>query len=242
MPWISGAIGGGLALAGSLGSGLLGASASGKAAKEQAAAAQQATQAELQMYGQTVGREQPFVTAGTNALSSLQNLLGLGPGGGGATSPILQMLGIGPGGATGGGINPATFQASPGYQFQLQQGENAVTNSARGNLGGNQLRALMGVGQQTANQGWQQYLGNVGNAWQNQIGNISNLVTGGQNAAGNLGSIGTQVGGQITVPPEKMEEFTAEYESIALVDVELDVEPLRQIFDRLEKTHLEMSH
>lgn len=198
MPWaVAGAA---VAAGGSIISGMMGADASKAAAKTQAEAADRATQAQLGMYNQTVDREQPFVQAGTNGLADLTKLLGIGSPGG-PTSPVLQMLGIGgPGGVGGTGqIDPRTFQGSPGYQFQLQQGTNAVTNSAaaNGGLGGNALRQLMGVGQQTANQGWQQYLGNVGNAWQSQIGNISSLVAGGQNAAANLGTIGTQVGGQI---------------------------------------------
>jgi hypothetical protein len=149
------------------------------------------------MYNQTVAREQPFVTAGTNALPGLQTLLGLGPGGTGTpTSPILAMLGLGPGGT--GNINPATFQGSPGYQYALQQGTNAVTNA--GSLtgaGGNQLRALQQTGQQLANQNFSQYLGNANTAYQNLVGNTQNLVGTGANAAANLGGIGTTVGGQI---------------------------------------------
>lgn len=199
MPWaVAGAA---VAAAGSIGSGILGADASESAAKTQAGAAEAATAAELQMYNQTVAREQPFLQAGTNALPALQKLLGLSPGGGGqASSPLLQMLGYGgPGGTGAGNINPATFQGAPGFQYQLQQGTNAVTNSAaaNGGLGGNALRQLQQTGQGLANQGWQQYLGNFGGAYQNLVGNVSSLVAGGQNAAGNLGTVGTQVGSQI---------------------------------------------
>ena len=196
IPWaVAGAA---IGAAGSIGGGLLGSSASGAAAKDQLQAAQQATQAELQMYNQTVAREQPFLTAGTNALTQLQQLLGIGPGGGGATNPILSMLGIGPGGAAGGGINPATFQGSPGYQYQLQQGMNAVTNAnAPTGVGGNALRQLQQTGQGLANQNWNQYLGNASSAWQQLLGGIGSIVGLGQNAAGNLGNAAQTVGGQI---------------------------------------------
>lgn len=150
------------------------------------------------MYNQTVAREQPFLTAGTNALTQLQQLLGIGPGGGGATNPILSMLGIGPGGAAGGGINPATFQGSPGYQYQLQQGMNAVTNAnAPTGVGGNALRQLQQTGQGLANQNWNQYLGNASSAWQQLLGGIGSVVGLGQNAAGNLGNAAQAVGGEI---------------------------------------------
>lgn len=189
----------GIAAAGSIASGVIGANAAGDAAKTQAAAARDATNAQLQMYDSTVQREQPFLQAGTNALPALQRLLGLDASGtGSASSPLLAMLGYGgPGGTGAGNINPATFQGSPGYQYQMQQGNNAITNSAHGNIGGNALRALQANGQGLANQNWNQYLGNFGNAYQGLVGNVSNLVAGGQNAANGLGQIGTTVGGQI---------------------------------------------
>lgn len=151
------------------------------------------------MYGQTVRREEPFVGAGTNALAELQRLLGIGPGGGGATNPVLQMLGIGtPGGA--GTIDPTKFQGSPGYQYALQQGTNTVTNAASrsGGLGGNALRALQGTGQGLANQNFNQYIGNVGNSWQTLLANLAQLSGSGQSAAANLGGLGAGAANQIS--------------------------------------------
>lgn len=194
IPW--GVAAAGIAAAGSIGSGLLGSSAASGAAKTQANAANNATAAELQMFNQTSANEQPFVTGGQNALTELQQLLGLS-GGGGATSPILQMLGL-TGGAAGGGINPATFQGSPGYQYQLQQGTNAVTNAnAPTGIGGNALRQLQQTGQGLANQNWNQYLGNASTAWQQLLSNISGIAGLGQNAAANLGNQATTVGAQV---------------------------------------------
>ena len=193
----AGAAAAAIGAAGSIGSGIIGSDASKSAAAQQAAAENNATNAELGMYNQTVAREQPFVSAGQNALTSLQGLLGLGSSGG-PSSPILAMLGIGPGGATGGGINPATFQGSPGYQYQLQQGTNAVTNAnAPTGIGGNALRQLQQTGQGLANQNWSQYLGNASSAWQQLLGGVGGIANMGQNAAANLGSTATTVGGQI---------------------------------------------
>lgn len=194
MPWgvaAATAIGAG----GSIYNGIMGRNAAKDAAGAQVQAANIASQTERDMFNQTTAREQPFVNAGTNALGSLQQLLGIGPGGAGATSPILKMLGLGPGGT--GNIDPSTFQGSPGYQYQLQQGTNAVTNSAHGNLGGNMLRALQQTGQGLANQNWNQYLGQSNNAFNSLVGNVSNLVGTGASAAGQLGTIGTNVAGQI---------------------------------------------
>lgn len=172
----------------------MGADAAGDAAQTQADSANQATALQRQMYEQQVGREAPFLQGGTNAFAKLQKLLGIG-GGGEASSPLLRMLGYGaPGGP--GQIDPRTFQGSPGYQYQLQQGQNAVTNATARNPGGNALRALQGVGQQTANQNWQQYLSNFGGAYQGLVGNLSGVAGMGQNAAANLGAAGAGFGNQ----------------------------------------------
>ena len=187
----------GIGAAGSAISGILGANAAGNAAKTEANAANQASATELNMFDQTQANLRPFISGGTNALASLQSLLGISPGGSGATSPILAMLGLGPGGT--GSINPATFQGSPGYQYQIQQGENAVTNSAaaHGGIGGNALRQLQSTGQGLANQNFNQFLGNASNAWQNLVGNVSGVAGMGQNAATSLGNFGQNTAGQI---------------------------------------------
>lgn len=200
MPWgVAAAV---LGTAGSVASGVIGSNAAGKAAGQQVAAGNEAIGTETQALNQAKALYDPFVTGGTNAFADLQRLLGIGTPGG-PTSPVLQMLGIGgPGGVGGtGSINPAQFHGDPGYQFRQQEGQNAITNSAaaNGGIGGNALRALMGFGQQTANQGWQQYLGNVGNAWQQQIGNVAGVSNTGFNASGALAgdtlSTGRNIGG-----------------------------------------------
>jgi hypothetical protein len=143
----------------------------------------------------------PYQAGGTNSLAALQKLLNIGPGtAGGASSPMLQMLGIGANGQpTGSGINPATFQGSPGYQYQVQQGTNAVTNSAaaNGGLGGNALRALQSTGQGLANQNFQQYLQNVSGGYQGLVGNLSNLTGVGESAAAGAGAGALQTGQSI---------------------------------------------
>lgn len=190
----------GIGAAGSIASGVMGANAAKSAASAQEAAAQTASNTELSMFDKTQANLQPFMGAGTNALSSLQKLLGIGPGGTGATNPMLQMLGIGPNGqSTTGGIDPSTFQSSPGYQFQLQQGEEARTNAAAasGGLGGNALKALTSFGQQTANQGWNQYLNNLSGAYSNLTGQLGGLVNGGQNAAAGIGNAAMATGAEV---------------------------------------------
>lgn len=186
------AIAGAAGLGGNLLSGLLGKNAANKAASQQEQAVQQALQAQQQNLATTTKNVQPWIGAGTNALTSLQQLLGIGPGGSGATNPVLQMLGIGPGGAQAtGGINPATFQGSPGYQWQLSQGEQAAEQAgARTGLGGNTLKALQTYGTGLANQDWYNYLNTLGNQYQQLIGNVGGLSNTGVSTGLNLGQIG----------------------------------------------------
>ena len=192
---------GALNAGGSLLSGILGSNASSKAAGQEIAAANQAIGYEEGNYNTAQTNLDPFIKGGQNALTALQAMLGIGGGGqGGAYNPVLAMLGIGPTGQpTGSGINTSSFVASPGYQFQLQQGENAVTNSAaaNGGLGGNALKALTNYGSGLANQSWQQYLGNVNSGWNSLTGELGSLAGSGQQAATNLGQIGTSVGSSV---------------------------------------------
>lgn len=181
--------------------GIQGANAAKSAAAAQLAATQQADAIEQSQFNTAQADLSPFMTGGTNALAALQKLLNIGPGtSGGPTNPILQMLGIGANGQpTGSGIDPSAFQSSPGYQFQLQQGTNAITNSAahNGGIGGNALKALQSFGQGTANQGWQQYLSNVSGGYNNLTGTLGGLIGNGQSAASAIAGDAINTGNQI---------------------------------------------
>lgn len=96
----------------------------------------------------------------------------------------------------------------PGYQFQLQQGDLAVQNSAAakyGALSGAAMKDLSNYNQDLAASNYNQYFnqyqqqqGNMFNMFQTQQNNIFNrlqqLSALGQNAAGNLGSQGANLG------------------------------------------------
>lgn len=125
---------GAISAGGSILSGLIGGSAASKAAKQQAAAGQAAstlagqagTQAQnfqQQQLNRESANEKPFVGAGQQTVGSLAHLLA--PGG-----QLTQ--GYGSFNAPTG----VTEQNDPGYQFRLQQGQNALQNSAaaRGGL------------------------------------------------------------------------------------------------------------
>lgn len=165
-----------------LAAGALGAGASmygaNSAAKSQSSAAGQAAQAQQQamqwqkdVYGNTGGNLNPFITTGQGANSLLASMYGLNGD---------QAL----------GENAlARFAESPDYKFAFQQGQAGLENSAAakgGLLGGNQIRAQTEYGQGLATQNLGNYLTRLGG-----------MSTQGQNAAAMLGQIGMGTGAQI---------------------------------------------
>jgi hypothetical protein len=175
--------------AGTIGAAVIGSSAAGDAANTEANAANNASQVQLGMFNKTQANEAPYLAAGGNALTALQTGLGIGPGtNGSGTGPLNKPFTL------------SDFQNSPGYQFQVQQGENAVLNnkSALGGVNsGNTLKALTSYGQGVANQDyWNAYNAYV-NAQNQKFGQLQTVAGSGQNAAGNLGALGTQVGASV---------------------------------------------
>lgn len=165
-------IGGALSGLGSIVGGATSAAASQAAANELANAQQQALNFQKSVYNTSQGQLSPYLSAGTNALPSLY---------GGVNTPIPPgLLGETPqayGSASGIPVGSAPvynlpnftidqFQSSPGYQFQLQQGVNAIQNAAgpkTGVLSGNTLQALQTYGTGLANQDWWNWLNNQQN-------------------------------------------------------------------------------
>lgn len=199
----------GIAAAGTIAGAEISSSAANSAASKEAKAAKQASATELTaqqqadatqlaMFNQTEANEAPYLAAGTNALTSLQSGVGT-PGAPGVLSAPYSVP------------YAPNYQQSPGYQFQVQQGENAVLNSASatgGVNGGNTLKALTSFGQGLANTDYNQYLNNYNsqywnqyNAYTNQqnqqFGQLQTLAGAGQNAAANLGGYGTSVANSI---------------------------------------------
>lgn len=105
-------------------------------------------------------------------------------------------------------FNPMDVSKMPGYQFQLQQGNQAIQNrdsSSVGALSGAATKDMDTFNQQLAagtenqyyNQALANYQTNQGNYYtsQNNIFNrLSSIASMGQNAAGNLGSVGSSLG------------------------------------------------
>lgn len=141
----------------------------------------------------TVGAIAGLASAGASAFSASQQA-----GAAGKAAENLQPF------TTQGGIAAnvlgtrlgTDYQSSPGYQWQLQQGIDAIQNSASaqgGVVSGNTLKALQTYGTGLANQNYQQWINNLlslaqlgGNAATGQ----GNFLTqqGNANAAGTVGT------------------------------------------------------
>lgn len=122
--------------------------------------------------------QQPFYSAGQNALTRLQKILGLG----------------------GQAPDFTEITNNPAYQFRLQQGNNAVQNSAAnaGNLFSGQTgKALTNYSQGLASTEYQNIINNLSNEvgrGQNAGNQLSNIF---QNTGVNQSNVGIQTGGAI---------------------------------------------
>ena len=137
------------ALAGGIGSAV--SSKKGSQAQQQGGqmesdAANQAALLQEQIYKETVAREQPWVTAGTGAINTLSGLLVPDSSGKFATDPTNAL------------------RATPGYQWDVSQGVNAMDLSAAKQgllLSGAQQKGLQAFGTGLADQTYQNYLTNL---------------------------------------------------------------------------------
>ena len=168
------------------------------AANTQAGAQEQAAQIQQNMFDTVQGNEQPFINAGQNATGTLQQLLGLKPGGVGTLpNGYLLQTGAAP-------FSSSEVTNSPGYQFAQQQGLQQVANSEAPNVGalsGPALKALTQFSTGTAAQYYNDYFNQYNTQFQQQqtaqnniFNRLSNIAGLGQNAAGNLGNNGAQLG------------------------------------------------
>lgn len=143
---------------GALVGGLFGGSGASKAAKAQAAAAGQSAQVQWNMFQEQKEMMAPWLEVGEKGLNKLSALLLDG--------------------------DMSQFQQSPGYQFAMEQGTQAVTGSqAAGGMlqSGNTMKELTQFGQGLANQEFNNYI--------NQLSGVAGT---GQAAASTLGGFGSQ--------------------------------------------------
>jgi len=158
-----GAAAAGISAGASILSGIAGGKGASKAAKVQAKAYQQGIDEQRRQFDITQGNFQPFLEAGTGALSGVGDLLGLN--GGTVQSSAIDAL-----------------KASPGFTSLFDTGADTILQnaSATGGLrGGNTQNSLAQFGS-----------GLLAQTIQQQLGNLGGLVGVGSGAAGSLGSLG----------------------------------------------------
>lgn len=117
---------------------------------------------------------QPFQTNFNNAQSG--------------TTALGNALGLN--GASGNAAATAAFQNNPGYQFQLQQGDNAINAAAAANgtlNSGNQLKALSDYNQ-----------GLAGTSWNNYVSNLQPYLGAANSAATGIGTMNAGLGNQLS--------------------------------------------
>lgn len=161
MPF-GGLLSAGISAGGSLLGGLFGSSASSQYIQ----ALQQAQQQMQAQEQQGLQNYQPYMQAGGQVTGLLSNLLGTQ--GQGLLTPWTQQF-----------TAPTAAQAAqtPGYQFQLQQGEAAAQNSAAGQgglLSGRTLGALNNYAQGTASENYQNVFNNALTQYQSAYNSFLN--------------------------------------------------------------------
>jgi len=161
--------------------------ASKSAANTQSDAARYAADLQNQNLQQTRQSLQPFINTGYDAQSSLRNLLGLGKPTDSNTFGSLTKP-----------FNAQTWEQwkDPGYDFQLQQGQQALQNSQAakdGVLSGAALKDLIGFNQGMANTAYQNAFGRYMSQNDATYNRLSSLLGIGENAAAGVGNTGAQV-------------------------------------------------
>lgn len=156
------------------------------AAKTQAGAANHAADVQLSMFNRIEGEMQPYKDAGAQSLQAVMK--GLGIGDPNATGPVGY-------GAFTIPFGLQQFQESPAYQFNLQQGKDAIDKAAaaRGNFyAPKTLQDMAKFSQGLASNEYQNAFSN----YNTSLGNIWNRLTqisgSGQNAVANTGAMGLQ--------------------------------------------------
>lgn len=173
MSWIATAIGGGAVIGGI--ASYLG-SSNAASAEENAAAQETATQQSI--FNTENSEMAPYRTAGYGALSTLQGDMGK------LTSPFTMQ----------------DFQTDPGYQFQLQQGEQAIQASAaaRGVLNSTgTAKAMTNYSQGVANQQYQNAYGRYMQTNQNTYNMLSGVANMGLGAQGMTNSAAQNYGNNV---------------------------------------------
>lgn len=153
--------------------------AAGSAADAQTAAADQANQTQMAMFNKTQANLQPYMNAGNTALQNLQAGMANGTIGGKFTNADLNA------------------NLAPNYQFQLEQGKQALQNSQaaqNGVLSGAAMKDMQNYVQGTAAGAYQNAYNNWLSTQNLNYGQMANLASLGENAGATVGNAGVQTG------------------------------------------------
>lgn len=179
---------------------VIGSNAAKSAARQQNAAASQATEAEQNQYDQTradIAKQQganqtnfnPYMQSGANATGELNYLLGMG-----GTDTSNGALGAS--GSLGKAFGASDFNVDPGYQFALQQGQLALNRaSAAGGkyFSGGAIKSLENYNQGLASQQYQNAYDRYNQNQSNLYTKLSGVSGQGLTAAGNLGQLNSNL-------------------------------------------------
>ena len=152
-----------------IGSSLLGSNAASKAAREQAAAADRATQLQREQFDRQVELQAPFRDVGVRALPELEAASRYTP------------------------FGMSEFQADPGYGFRLAEGQKALDRqaAARGGLiSGGALKAAQRYGQEMGSQEYTNAFNRYQTERQARLNPLQSLAGMAQTSTGQLGQAG----------------------------------------------------
>ena len=161
--------------------GVVASNAAGKAADAQQGAAQLSSDTQLKMFNQNREDATPWRDAGKVALSQL-------------------VTGTKDGGDFNRDFTMADFNADPGYQFRMQQGQQALERSAAargGALGGGALKSLTRYGQGVASEEYGNAYNRFNNDRTTRFNRLSSLAGMGQTANSQIGDMGMQTAANV---------------------------------------------
>jgi hypothetical protein len=183
-------IGGSIAAVGAIGGAAISSSASKSAADTQAQAAEDAAHLQNDQWNQTQANLKPYMDLGQSYINPLKDAL---------SNPMLTRQFVAP--------SETDAQATPGYQFTLNQGLKSVQNSAAARGLGVSGAAMKGAANYATgladstyndvfNRALQTFNTNYSSA-ANNVNRLAGIVGSGQNAAATNGSLGAQAVGNI---------------------------------------------
>jgi hypothetical protein len=176
---VGSALGGGLGVVGNVVGGIVESNAAGNAANQQMAGAERAANFQKGIFNQQNMNFQPFLQAGQGALPALSQMAG-------KTPQFTQQ--------------DFMNNMDPAYQFDLNQGLDAIQRSAaaKGGLNsGGTMKALNDYAQGQASNEYQNAYNRFMNNQNTQFSRLSSLAGMGQSAAGSLGDLGMNFGNMI---------------------------------------------